>query len=68
MMCAHFGRYDCKRHVESKRHKDFIKVKQSNKSISIFYEASHEKNSLDLPIMKAEAITCEIITGNSLSL
>ena len=32
--CAHSGRHDCKRHIESKQHKDFIKLKQSSRSIA----------------------------------
>ena len=61
--CAHSGRNDCKRHIESKQHKDFIKLKQSSRSIK-----TKTKTNLDMQIVKAEAITCEIITDNNLSL
>ena len=31
--CAHSGRQDCKRHIESKQHQDFLKMKLSNRYI-----------------------------------
>ena len=31
--CAHSGRYDCKRHIESKQHKDFIKPESSQQNL-----------------------------------
>lgn len=66
--CAHSGRYDCKRHIESKQHKDFIKLKQSSRSIANYCVENQTKTNLDMQIVKAEAITCEIITDNNLSL
>ena len=59
---------DCKRHIESKQHKDFIKLKQSSRSIANYCVENQTKTNLDMQIVKAEAITCEIITDNNLSL
>ena len=64
--CAHSGRYDCKRHIESKQHEDFIKLKQSSCSIANYCVENQTKTNLDMQILKAEAITCEIITAKNL--
>ena len=66
--CAHSGRYDCKRHIENKQHKDFIKLKQSSRWLANYCVENQTKTNLDMQIVKAEAITCEIITDNNLSL
>ena len=59
--CAHSGQYDCIRHIESKQHKDFIKLKQSSCSIANYCVENQTKTNLDMQIVKAEAITCENI-------
>ena len=59
--CAHSGRYDCKRHIESKQHKDFIKLKQSSRSIANYCVENQTKTNLDMQIVKAEAITCDVM-------
>ena len=40
--CAHGGRFDCKRHIETKGHKDFDKLKANNKSMRLFCDNSVE--------------------------
>ena len=55
-------------YIESKQHKDFIKLTQSSRSIANYCVENQTKNNLEMQIVKAEAITCEIITDNNLSL
>ena len=49
--CAHSGRYDCKRHIESKQHKDFIKLKQFSRSIANYCVENQTKTNLDMQIV-----------------
>ena len=64
--CSHAGRYDCKRHIESKQHQEFVKLRQSSRSITSF--CVEKLNPFDMQTIRAEAILCEIITDNNLSL
>ena len=56
-MSVQSGRYDCKRHIESKQHKDFIKLKQSSRSIANYCVENQTKTNLDMQIVKAKLCT-----------
>ena len=62
--CAHSGRYDCKRHIESKQHKDFIKLKQSSRSIANYCVENQTKTNLDMQIVSPGH---DFITSKSMS-
>lgn len=60
---AHGGRDDCRRHFESKKHKDYAKVKSNNKSISSFFV-----NNEDTSVMNAELLFTSFLVEHNVPL
>ena len=56
-MCAHGGRNNGKRHVESASHNQWMKIKSSNRDISNMLQASRSEK--DLKVTNAEVLICE---------
>ena len=65
-LCAHGGKNDCKRHVDSQSHVNWRKIKASNKNISTMMQGSNIEK--ELKTTHAEVIMCEFIAQNNLSL
>ena len=64
--CAHAGRNDCKRHIESKSHKQWESLRKENKSIHDF--GGRRDDSVQLGTTKAEVKMCELIAHMNLPL
>ena len=58
--CMHAGKNDCKRHIESKQHKDYELLKSNQKAITT-YIAPVSSTSLQLQVTNAEILMCEFI-------
>ena len=69
--CAHGGRFDCKRHIETKSHKDFEILTTKNKSMTDFCINSSQANksaeTRKRNQTKAELMICTILAQNNLS-
>lgn len=67
--CAHGGKNDCRRHVQSKSHQDFQKLKASNRSMQSFCtKKSQTETDRVRAVTKAEAFQCQMIADMNLSL
>lgn len=65
--CMHAGKNDCKRHIESKQHKDYELLKSNQKAITT-YIAPVSSTSLQLQVTNAEILMCEFICQSNLPL
>ena len=62
--CAHGGRNDCKRHVQSKTHIDYADLNKNSHSLSaLFTKAGNSQTkSHERQVTRAEVTMCEIVT------
>ncbi|CAC5395890.1 unnamed protein product [Mytilus coruscus] len=63
--CAHDGKNDCRRHVQSKSHLELQKSKASKKSFCKNSETEIDRSRL---VTRAEAMQCQLIANMNLSL
>ena len=63
---GHGGRDDCKRHVSSKKHTDYAKLRKSCPSVATLFKAN--ESPLTLKITKAEALLVSTLADNNLPL
>ena len=59
--CSHARENDCKRHIESKTHKDLSALQKSNRSISSFLTKSSTETDNQRAVTRAEVLMCELI-------
>ncbi|VDI64010.1 Hypothetical predicted protein [Mytilus galloprovincialis] len=64
--CAHGGKDDCRRHVMTKSHVEYNKLKSTQRPISSFIKSTELEKSR--AVTKAEAAMCQIIANQNLSL
>lgn len=65
--CNHGGRNDCKRHIESKQHADYVALKAKQKCITSFMKTP-SSSGLDLQITNAEVLMTEFVSQQNLPL
>ena len=68
LSCAHSGQYDCKRHCDSKSHKQFEKLVKNNTSMTAFLGTANPETTRKRNVTKAELMMCEFIAELNLSL
>lgn len=66
--CSHGGKNDCKRHVESKTHKELNTMKNSNMSMASFVSQKSVEKEHKRSVTRAEVMMCEIIAEMNLPL
>lgn len=69
--CAYGGKFDCKRHVETKSHQDFAKLKNNNTTMKDFCSSTSANASSEINRKRnqtrAELYMCSIIAQMNLS-
>lgn len=70
--CAHSGSYDCKKHIATKSHMDYAKLKLSQRSVKTMFKEIDNKDWNDKlfkrQVTAAEAKMCELICEMNLPL
>ena len=68
--CKHGGRFDCKRHVDSKSHKELAKAAGKFQLIGVFFmkKDAVTKDTLVRDTTRAEAMICQLSVDGNLPL
>lgn len=61
---AHGGRDDCRKHVSSKMHADFVKLRDCNKSVTTFFKNSEDESA----VTRAELLFTTFLVEHNLPL
>ncbi|KAJ8307462.1 hypothetical protein KUTeg_015546 [Tegillarca granosa] len=64
--CGHGGKNDCKRHVDSKTHKELNTLVKTNKSMASFVSQKSVETDHKRAVTRAEVMMCEIIAEMNL--
>jgi hypothetical protein len=64
--CAHGGRNDCRRHVDSARHKQSQEAQKSQPVLSAFMSKKSDESQHKHSVMRAEAYLCDFLASHNL--